>query len=203
MARHPEPEMVRISARVPRGYEGFWQVIRELDKRGEWSIASVYAHTNLRHKPTVSDYIRRLVRGGFAAVATEHPTKHTSPEKLYRLIKRPASAPSLRRDGTLLSLPAQQRMWNAIRSAQQFDLKWLAFAASDESGPIHGKTVQRYTHHLASVGYLAELSPGIYRLKRSMDTGPRAPKILRLHVVFDANRSEVIGSDDAEAEAIT
>lgn len=190
--------MVRLSARVPRGYEGFWQIIRELDKAGEWTIAEVFARTNIRHKPTVSDYIHRLVRGGFAAVATERLTKHTSPEKCYRLIKRPAMAPSLRRDGTMSPLPAQQRMWNAIRSLKRFSREDLAFAAT-VGAPLPANTVKRYCTHLAVAGYLIAEGERNYRLKRSMDTGPQAPKILRLHVVWDANRAEVVGSAEAEA----
>lgn len=191
--------MVRLSARVPRGYEGFWQVIRDLDKAGEWTIADVFSQTNIRHKPTVSDYIHRLVRGGFAAVATERPTKHTSPEKCYRLVKRPSIAPSLRRDGTMSPLPAQQRMWNAIRSLKRFSLDDLGFAAGGMAGAVPANTVKRYCTHLAAAGYLVSEGERNYRLKRSMDTGPQAPKILRLHVVWDANRAEVVGSAEAEA----
>lgn len=200
MGRHPHPELVRLTARVPRGHDGFWKIIRELDQSGPWSVQDVDGETNIRHYQTINDFVGRLVKGGIAECVAEKSVPRTGqPMKFYRLLKRPFETPSLRRDGTMLQMPAQQRMWNAIRSLKCFSLEDLAYAASDDAGPVPARTAQRYANHLVSAGYLTRLPNADYRFKRSMDTGPYAPKILRMHVVWDSNRNAVI-SNETEAE---
>lgn len=200
MGRRAHPEMVRLTARVPRGQDGFWSLMRELDTRGPWTVADIDALSNVPQRETIHDYVKRLVRAGFVHCVGEQPTdKGGSAAKRYRLLKRPTDAPSLRRDGTILPVPAQQRLWNAIRTLKQFDLKDLAFAAADDRGEVQRLTTRRYVHHLMSAGYVLALPGGLFRFKRSMDTGPRAPKVLRLHVVWDCNRNVVMG-DNVDAE---
>lgn len=201
MGRHPQQAVA--SFKVPRGHAGIWQVIRDLDKAGPWTIPDVHGETNIRQKKTVADYIGRLTRGGFAKCLGQRPTPNNGvATKVYQLIKRPSDAPVLRRDGTPLELPAQQRMWTAIRSLKRFSRDDLGFAASSSTGPVPTETVKRYCTHLAAAGYLVSEGERNYRLKRSMDTGPQAPKILRLHVVWDANKNEVVG-DHREAEVVS
>lgn len=203
MGRHPHPEMVRLTARVPRGQDGFWQIIRALDAKGPWTVNDVHGETNVRHRATVQDYVYRLEKAGIAAVVGSRSKALTgSKEKLYRLNKRPAATPSLRRDGTPYDAPAQQRLWTAIRSMKSFAVRELAYAAAGSSGPVPFRTTIRYVVHLASAGYLASLGGGGYRLKPSMNTGPAAPKILRMHVVWDVNRNESVGGDTIDAEAV-
>lgn len=203
MGRHPHPEMVRLIARVPRGQDGFWQIIRALDTKGPWTIDQIHGETNVRHRTTVKDFVYRLVKGGIAeVVGTGAKLANGSNEKVYRLLKRPAATPSLRRDGTVLDAPAQQRLWTAIRSMKSFTVRELAYAAAGSGGPVPERTTIRYVVHLASAGYLASLGGGGYRLRPAQNTGPAAPKILRMHVVWDANRNEAIGADDIEAEAV-
>lgn len=201
MGRYPQQTVATF--RMPRGYAGLWQIIRDLDKKGAWTIADVFAETNMTERRNVTDYVHRLVRGGFAKLVEQRPTvTGGDATKIYRLLKKPADAPVLRRDGTLLGLPAQQRMWNAIRSLKQFGRDELALVAASEKGPVAAETVKRYCNHLTAAGYLISEGERSYRLKRSMDSGPRAPMILRLHVVWDANRAEVVG-DQREAEAVS
>lgn len=204
MPKHSHQHMLKLTARVPRGHEGFWQIIRKLDPKGPWSVQDVHGYTNILHHQTVNDFVLRLLKAGYVEqVGTKPGTRTTKVLKLYRLLKRPSETPSLRRDGTTLEMPAQQRMWNAMRAMKEFTLAGLSNAACDsQHRPVPYYTAQRYVSHLVRVGYLIDVSRGFYRVKASMNTGPSAPKILRLHVVFDTNRNAVMGEPtDAEAVA--
>lgn len=202
MGRHPQIALISVNAIVPRGHEGFWQIIREFDKKGPWSVPMIDG-ASIADNSSVRDYVFRLMRAGIAETAGTRPAKGNvnSPEKLYRLVRKPAKAPMLRRDGTELDTPVQQRMWNAIRALKQFTVRELAFAAGGIGGAIKATTVQSYVQNLKRVGYLSSPSHASYRLKPSMNTGPNAPKILRVHVVFDANRNEVIKEPGSTAVA--
>lgn len=195
-------ELIRLTARVPRGQDGFWKVIRELDAKGPWAVIDVHDLCPAPQKRTVAGFVYQLVRGGFAQPSGERATKgNGTATKLYRLLKRPSDAPALRRDGTQLEVPAQQRLWTSIRAMKRFTLKELAFAAAGQHGPVPTETAKRYVFHLTRAGYLIT-DRGSFRLKPSMNTGPAAPKILRLHVVWDANRNQAVGGENAEAEAV-
>jgi hypothetical protein len=189
MARHPLLEMITLSARVPRGHDGFWRIIRELDKAGPWTIGDVAGETNVDIS-TVSDFVRRLVKGGYAR--TVPPKKH------FRLLKHPSATPRLRRDGSEAPVPAQERMWAAMRALKTFTNKDIAFAATLPEAPVRLNTAIRYLTHLEAAGYLAVVTPGgparpaALRLKPGANTGPLAPKILSTKVVFDMNCRKVM-----------
>ena len=209
MGRRPHQEFVRLSARVPRGQAGYWTVIRALDEKGSWTVSEVHDETNEKFRQAVMDYVGRLLKGGFARFVGERRGAHQHPPfaKAYRLEKRPSLAPSLRRDGTLLPPPAIQRMWNAVRSLRHFTIDDVAFAGGSEKAiPKH--TAERYIGRLVAAGYLqaiAEGGPGrraVYRLKPAMNTGPLAPKILQLNVVWDDNRKEAVGADNAQIREV-
>lgn len=200
MPRRPQLETATLSVRMLRGNDFYWRVIRELDVRGPWTISEVYGESNSRHRSDVIEFVHRLLRGDFATLVGSRPIAGTgTPEKLYRLHRKPADAPLLRRNGTELPVPTQQRMWNAMRSLQQFGAVELAHVSGVDGAPVPVITAQSYCHRLAAAGYLVAIVPGrprhpaLYRLKRAMNTGPKAPKILRAHIVFDANRNEIVG----------
>jgi hypothetical protein len=200
--RRPLLDAIKLSVRIPRGRDGFWRIIREIDQAGAWTIADIDGASNV-HESTVKDFVWSLVRGGIAEAVGVTPAG----AKTYRLRKRPAETPLLRRDGTALPPPAQQRMWTAMRSLRQFAVKEMAYAAADDRGAVSAVTAKRYVAHLVAAGYLAAVDaggpgkPATWRLRPAMNTGPRAPRILRVHIVFDANRGAVIGEQVAAEEA--
>lgn len=209
MPRRPQTETAKLSVRILRGKDFYWKVIRALDARGPWTINDVHNETNARHRADVIAFVRRLLRGEYAALIGSRPVARTgTPEKLYRLLKKPVDAPSLRRDGTLLPIPAQQRMWNAMRSLTQFSVAELAHVSGLDGVPVPLITAESYCHRLADAEYLVAIVPGrpchpaLYRLRRARNTGPIAPRVLRAHIVFDVNRNTVMGGDNVEAEAV-
>jgi hypothetical protein len=204
MPRKGYLEVIRLSARMPRGRDGYWAVIRGLDQKGPWSVPDVHELTNEPHKESVNDYVKRLERAGFVKQVGEVLQNHRgTPTRLFRLLKRPAAAPALRRDGSVVGVHAQQRMWNAIRSLKQFTLSELAHAAADDKGTsVKIGVAQAYVHRLRMAGYITGLSRSDFRLKPSMNTGPRSPRILKMHVVFDDNLMKLVGGDTVDAEEV-
>ncbi|MCB1473805.1 MAG: hypothetical protein KDJ68_13225, partial [Rhodobiaceae bacterium] len=67
-------------------------------------------------------------------------------------------------------------------------------------------SAKRYAQALEKAGYLSVRDPGgpgrgrAYRIKPSMNTGPRPPAILQMKAVWDQNRNEVMGRVLAEEE---
>lgn len=183
---------------VLRGQDHFWKVILALDAIGPWSISELRARSNGVHRSTISEYVRRLVGGGFV-VANEVGVTGT----MYRLVRKQTTPPKLRRDGTTgLQGRGQVQMWNMIRGPMGrdgFTFKDVALYASTETVEVKPATASSYLKHLAEAGYLMCLrkggpgTPAIYRLKPAMMTGILPPLILRSQIVFDQNRGEAIG----------
>lgn len=186
---------------VMRGIDHFWKVIRDLDADGPWSVRDIDLRSNVSHRSTISDFVRRLVAAGMAEitdarVAVSGPTKSAA---TYRLSgPQPMRAPRLRRDGTVAEQGrGQQQMWNVMRgplARDGFTFHDLALWGSTEQVVISKDSAKKYVQHLAGAGYLLEIRPGaparpaVWRLKPSMNTGPRPPLILTAKIVYDQNK---------------
>ncbi|PTW61393.1 hypothetical protein C8N35_102102 [Breoghania corrubedonensis] len=191
---------------ILRGHEHFWSVILDLTRAGEtFTLKDVASGCNDRTDSSVTDYVRRLTVAGYLdTVGQTDEGRYSKP--IYKLIKRQAEAPRLRRDGTELPPPAQQLMWNTMRNLLKggFCARELAQFASIDEVTVPLVTAKSYLKHLDSAGYLHCLEPGRgrhlarWRLKPSMNTGPKAPKILRTQAVYDPNLNEIPGTADAE-----
>ncbi|MBK5960810.1 hypothetical protein CCR97_21760 [Rhodoplanes elegans] len=193
------PKAHTVPVVIPRGHDHFWAVIRELDKRGSWTVSDIDGASNAI-KSNIHDFVRRLVAGGIARVDIRRPSGAAT----YRLITSPTVTPRLRRDGTQAPPSAQQQLWNAMRQLGQFTWPELAMAASTDELIIGALTGRSYVARLVAAGYLVAVVPGgpgklaVWKLKPGMNTGPKAPRILRAHVVFDPNRNAVMGAAAAE-----
>lgn len=196
MARRRVDEMAALNARVPRGYQGYWQVIRGLARRDElFTLRDVEQATNAQ-KDTVRDYLHRLERAGI--VAREGAGEHGA--TLYRLVQDVGPvAPRLRRDGSEVQQGAgQDHMWRAMKMVGDFSAQDLLLAASTDDVRVTLDTAKTYIRHLFHAGYLARRAGGkgpvaaTYRLKPSMNTGPLAPMVQSVKQVWDPNRREVV-----------
>lgn len=206
MGKRPHLEYLALSLRVPRGHEGFWSIIQEIDPQGPWKLADIYDRSNVSDRSTIRDFLTRLVRGGFAVVV-EHVRigRPPVPVPLYRLVRPSREAPRIRRDGTVLPEPAQETLWRSMKMLGRFTVDALAAAASTEDRIVPRATAHRYVRLLAEVGVLSVAfagtrgSPAEYLLVRNL--GGFAPKILRAHVVFDPNSNTVLGASAAKEVA--
>jgi hypothetical protein len=196
MARRPYPEMARLSARIARGCEGFWAAMLRLDALGPFTVSAIDAEGN-SDRADVAQYVRRLVKAGYVR---EVPNWVPGGEKLYRLVKRQRAAPRVRRDGTLVGPTLQQRVWTAVRTQRGgFTIADIAFAAGDAK-PLPRAAVALYIRRLLRAGYLARVVGG-FRLKPGMSTGPRAPTIHQVTLLWDPNLQRVVGDDHVAEEA--
>lgn len=180
---------------VLRGHEHYWSVARGLDKaNGSFTSRDIMAGSNGATISVVRDFLKRLLKAGYAETfSDELPAK-------YRLLKRPQHLPPIRRDGTVGQQGLGQiYMWTAIRALKTFTAPELAIAASTDIYTVGVLTAFSYTRLLGGAGYFVVIEnggpnkPTIWRLKPSMNTGPKAPKVLRAKVVFDPNLNEIIG----------
>lgn len=203
----------RLSVPVSTGQEAIWQVIRDIDKKGAWSVADIDGETNTAHLDTLTEFVRRLRAGGYIEIVGSRPVRGGTPANLYRVKVKTSVAPRLRRDGSKAPPSGQLHMWRAMRSLRQgFTYRELARVASTDELTITLITAKTYVKRLAAVGFLQMMAPAksgprdsnlaVWRLKPSMNTGPLAPMILRTHFVFDPNRKAVVG-DAALAEEST
>lgn len=194
MGATSQPELHRIAVRVPRGQDGFWRIMRQLDAaHGEFTVTDIEGGTNVPRE-SVEHYVQRLTKGGFLKPLRDVAVAGTPfKAKVYRLLRRPATAPRLRDDGTPVPPTAQERLWLGMRNLRQFDAKELAFTASMPGALVPRKTAQRYINQLETAGYLSAFARGVYRLKPAMNTGPLPPSILKIDAVWDRNRKKLIG----------
>lgn len=195
MPKHPPHIMVQLTARVPRGHQGFWEVIRDLHQsQGEWTIPDIDGCCNV-DKGTIRDFVRRLTLAGFVEVVREEPAGPRAPLKVYRLVRNQAEAPKLRRDGT----PAkdlgrgQDQMWRAMKMTDRFTVNELTVLASTDEHPVTRNTAASYVKHLLAAKYLKRVSRGLYRLRPDRNTGPLAPQVYRSDFVFDPNLKQGFG----------
>lgn len=187
---------------VRAGQDHFWAVIRRLDAHGPWTVPAVIAQSPDALGADVRAYVRRLVKAGWA----EEQAKDGEVSR-YRLLRRPVRGPSIDREGRLRK-PGQvnRQIWTAIRGLATFSYREITVAASTEDVPIAEGTVKKYLTRLSQAGYLRVVEPGgpckprTYALKRSMDTGPEAPRVLRTKLVWDQNREQIMGEAIAEED---
>lgn len=201
---------VTAGTAIYRGHDHYWSVIRDLGRNGNlFTFQEIDLRCNDADGEGIGEFLRRLIRAGFLEVAETRrvSTAGTGPtnqkvfhQKVYRLLKRPSATPCINRDGSIGKQGrGQEQLWNAIRTLKAFDARELAIAASTEDVSVGVETARTYVFHLENAGYLQVLRAGkgrtasIWRLRPSMNTGPKPPKILRSKMVYDANRNEIMG----------
>lgn len=204
MPAHSTLVAPRLAVPVSTGQEAIWQIIRDLDKKGPWSISDIDGQTNKANFDTIVDYVHRLRAGLFIDVVATRPMKGDStPANLYRVKIKTSETPRLRRDGSKAPPSGQLQMWRAMRQLRQFTYRDLARVASTDELTISEVTAKSYLSRLSDVGFLqllapaklgrANSGPAVWRLKPSMNTGPLAPQVLRTRFIFDPNRKVVVG----------
>jgi hypothetical protein len=181
------PERIALNVRLPRGEEGYWQIIRALDARGTWTITDIDGES-CDNRNCIGNYVKKLVKASFAHAVGEKlvNVRGLARVKEYRLLKCPKATPRIRADGTLIVSTQQECLWRAMRALKGgFNVRELAFAASTDIIKIKEVAAQRYVELLAGAGYLSLVQErkgrhglNTWRLKPGMNTGPLSPTIL-------------------------
>lgn len=198
-----------LSVSVPRGIAGYWDIILQLhDSQGHFTVPQVHARTSESDARTVRKYVFALEAAGFVARISGAPRHQPRRMKgrrepiVFRLLKRQRETPAVRRDGTILPPSAEQRMWTAMRGLASFSIVELCFAATVDGQPrVTDWSAYAFVNRLAKAGYLAVLrppcgmTPGQWRLKPSMNSGPLRPRKLRIacEAMWDQNLRRVVG----------
>lgn len=190
-----DPLAIRIYP--PRGREGLWRLLLDIDRRGPWSTGDFGRETNV-NRGTLCEWLGRLRKGGYVEQVAERPHHRGGPAiPLYRLTRRPVDAPRLARDGSALPELGIETLWRTIKMLKAFSLDELVAHASRDGRPIRRSTASSYLNQLSRVGILQRtgtLHHPAYRLLRNL--GARAPKLLSTRVVYDPNAGVVIGEPE-------
>jgi hypothetical protein len=194
MAKKPITETAAIG-RTPR--ERIWTAIRHLKKFELLALEVQVARSGpIVNTHTVRGYLWALIAGGYVARSARNE---------FTLVKNTGvDAPQINQKGqhNTAGLPRQQ-MWNAMRICKgDFSNVELAQLASTPEVPVSVAAAAKYIHFLKLAGYLENTvgrnkEPLMrYRLKPSMKTGPKAPRVLDIKQVFDMNTRKIVYSSD-------
>lgn len=196
-----------IPIALPRGPEHYWNMARGFGAEG-FTLEQLAGCTNGVAYSTVKDWTYAMVAQGAIKAIGARKSSIGLPAKIYAVAIRATKAPVQRRaDYQGKRGRVRQQVWTAIRGLKTFGLAELAVSASTEEYPVKLRTAEEYVRRLTNAGLLIVVTPykrggngrgvgakaGVWRLKKSADTGPLAPKVFNASIVFDANRSAIVG----------
>lgn len=193
MSRRPLVDTVQMMLQVPRGIDGIWAAVRQLDQSGAWTIARAAKHAGV-HERILNEFARGLEAGGLAKRVGEEPAKRGGfSATLYRLTRQPQVTPRLARDGQPLPEAPTDVLWRSMKIAKVFTAVELAELAS-----VKLSTTRAYLRALAQAGVVAGAgNGGPEHFRLVLNLGARPPKILQAQVVFDPNAKAVVGQSMA------
>lgn len=177
--------------------EKLWRAMRELK---DFRVPDLAHATGVWHcEYHIQDYLRGLIKAGIVAVKDrpEYQGAHAT----YTLVRDlGVDAPRVRRDGTTVAEPAQETMWRGMKILREFTALDLLAHAAMGGITIKESTANKYCQWLARGGYLKTLgrpSTG-QRYRLLLDTGPKAPQVLRVKQLFDVNTGKVMVGQSIE-----
>lgn len=203
------------------GPQHLWKIAQEKFGFGaQFTVRDLYGYSNGVSKVTVKLVVANWIATG-AVEALPYQKGRQSDGKwqpaFYRLKSQTAAAPVRRRAAyTGDRGRRQQQLWNAMRTLPQFGIPELAYAATTEDLVIENGIARSYVGRLLKAGALLSLVPyskgkkgafgkgadaGLYRLKPSANTGPKALRILKDGSIFDPNVAQKPSQKPAEKPA--
>lgn len=179
-------------------------------KKGGFTAAELAGATCGVANSTIRTWCGAMVRQGELKIVGSQPSTGGRAAQVYAVARIRTEAPAIRRpDFTGEGGRAQQQMWNAMRALPNFSIVELMAAASTEERPICQNTASRYVAHLTRAGLLHVVQPplkgrpgkagavaGVWRLLKSHNRGPAAPRIHNCAFVYDPNRDEIVGESE-------
>ncbi len=188
----------QADAHCVSGYKAFWAAINCASQKGVFTVSDIYRETKT-HRPPVRAYFRRLENAGYlkrVGVGADRAV-------IFEQVRKTRTAPRLREDGThVIEAKASDQMWRAMQMMPAFTKHDLVTWASTDDKAIRLFAAADYIKHLKRAGYLQVMGasrPGtaaVYRLKAAMRTGPLAPVIKRIKVVYDRNLKKIMWAED-------
>lgn len=177
--------------------ERVWNAILELavTDKTRFDRMSIQDHCNpMVSLSLVEDYTDDLLAAGFLkrVEGTGLKTGVRQAPLMFTLAKRQGDAPRVSETGARVTQGmGNEAMWRAMKVLPTFDYTDIAKAATLGTLQVSAQTAKTYVAHLARAGYLATVraskpgTPAKHRLQ--INSGPHAPAITRLKVVFDRN----------------
>ena len=188
--------------------EKLWTAMRGLKRFTVPELAHAAGVDSTRYN--LRDYILGLVRAEILGV--ERPAGRPGECSVYVLSRDlGVDAPRVRRDGSMPRESAQSRMWKSMKILRVFSVRDLVVHAALPDAPIAPAAALRYCQWLARGGYLAPQpreKGDVARYRFIRDTGAKAPQILSVKQLLDANTGKIMAGqsmqealDESEASA--
>ena len=208
MGKRAPNDPIVLRGTLPIGEAAIWELIKEIDAKGvPWTAATIDAETN-RPENSVSGYVSRLKKAGILRVVhIERIGPHRRVTSFFRLVRKPSMAPRLSNKGKVVAPRVVDLLWPAIRTLKQFTHRDLQFATQVGKKPLPISSVSHYVSQLARAGYLVRLQGRdalrqvTFRLRPDMNTGPKAPHMLKVLAIWDPNLRKVVGKGVAKEAA--
>ena len=193
----------KVEIALPKGEAAMWEMIQKLDKQGSWSPTDV-ARFVANDAKTVQYYVSRLRAAGYV-----RPVGRLSGRgrpKLFEIARPSIFAPRVTKTGKELPELNIETLWRTMRMLKVFRAEDLAVYLEDTGRAANVRSIRVYLNRLFGAGLLVaagkrgQREQQRYRLARI--PGPRAPRILSTHVVWDPNRGEQLGTAQTEEVAL-
>ena len=202
MARISTDLFYKMTVKIPRGQQAYWDIIRTVGVRGQEFTLPQVCEMVEDHSASVRSYVRRLVKAKYLkkTVMPKQPD-------CFVILRAVINAPSIRPDGTECPPTINSLMWRTMLMTGVFDADFLVSAAKDQSVKLAIDTANKYLLALWHAGYLMVAKKhtvgnrACYQFKYGMKTGELAPQIMRKKIVWDRNLCQVMGDDEFQEVA--
>ena len=199
-------EKNHLSLKPPKGMErlcgrdSIWAAIRQL-KTFDW--------TDIEHLTGISEHI---IKGYLRDLRYKHYIEYIDKGGRYEKARfKLVKDIGIERPVISRYTPEQQKMtgrdqiWRTLKVINQdFNKHQLKVLASTKEHVISIREVKFYLLYLWRSGYLHRVSKGrgnessVYRPIKSRIVGPRTPRVLTTHQVFDPNQKKIVWSEEFE-----
>jgi hypothetical protein len=185
---------------LPRGPDHYWKAACDFGPKG-FTVGELFWATNAKTRGVLSEWIKAMVARGLIALIEKRDVKPRG-QFVYAVVRSTSKVPI---DPDIKHGRVARHLWTAMRGLPMFTVGELAAAASTDEVVISHKSASDYVRKLELAGALVvvreakrkSLNSGVYRLKRSADTGPLAPREIRAKVLVDRNTGRPIGQAEA------
>lgn len=178
---------LKSSCPAPTDRERIWAAIRDLKTFTHFDLALKVRLA--RKSSAIVDYLKGLEKAGFVRVVSERKRGVSNRYELANDVG--VNAPRVTKAGGVLPPSGRTRMWKAMRILKTFNVRELANAASIADAQVSVAEAEYYARWLCRGGYLRAAGKR-WTFIPAMDTGSKAPQILRVKKLYDPNRDAVV-----------